>query len=461
MSTASDRLRILLYGKDARTDAIARSLRASPRPIELHVYSQFRIPGLVEKSDGGIWDGNLTASGLQGMVAYAKEFKPDLAIVGPEEPLEAGLVDELVKLGIPCFGPSRLHAQIESSKSWTRQLMDEFEIPVNPEYEIFTDAGEVSRYLADRSDFVVKPDGLTGGKGVRLFPEHFESREEAIEYAEGLASESRVVIEERLEGEEFSLMSITDGETVVHCPAVQDHKRAYDGDAGPNTGGMGSYSDADHSLPFLTPDELSAARRTNEAVVRALGERLGSPYRGVLYGGFIATCRGVRLIEYNARFGDPEAMNVLPLLRGDFVEIAMAAATGNLASVPFEFAHNATVCKYLVPEKYPAGGGSGDEVVVPKDLRTDPDTHLYWAATNQAEDGSFRMTGSRALAVVGIGATIVEAERRAECAARAIETASRGTVRHRSDIGTADLLGRRTQHMEAVRRTGARTDSGR
>lgn len=452
MSTAGEPLRILLYGKDARTDAIADACRSSKLAIKLHVYSQFRIPGLVEKSDGGVWEGDLTASGLPGMVDYAVNYRPDLVIVGPEEPLAAGLVDELLKLGISCFGPPKGLALIESSKAWTRRLIDEYQIPVNPEYVIFGSPDGMADYLDARTEFVIKPDGLTGGKGVRVFPEHFASKAEAVEYAEGLATASHVVIEERLEGEEFSLMSITDGERVIHCPAVQDHKRAFEGDTGPNTGGMGSYSSADHSLPFIGDQELATAQRTNEAVVRALLDRTGQPYRGVLYGGFISTAGGVRLIEYNARFGDPEAMNVLPLLQGDFVQIALDAATGRLSPAAVGFARTATVCKYIVPKKYPAGGGIGDIVVVPDALRTDPNIRLFWAATYIDEvGGSYRMTGSRALAVVGLGTTIVDAEAHAERAAAAIDEASLGTVRHRTDIGKGELLERRKEHMQLVR----------
>ncbi|MEO7837508.1 MAG: phosphoribosylamine--glycine ligase, partial [Acidimicrobiales bacterium] len=296
-------------------------------------------------------------------------------------------------------------------------------------------------------DFVVKPDGLTGGKGVRVLGEHLASIEVAYDYAAGLIAQGgRVVIEERLQGEEFSLQSITDGSAVAHCPPVQDHKRAYEGDNGPNTGGMGSYSDADLSLPFLSGADLQAAQAINEAVVQALEMETGESYRGVLYGGFMATTDGVRLIEYNCRFGDPEAMNVLPLLRTDFVEICWAVAQGRLSELRVDFDAKATVCKYVVPEMYPTGSSHGEEIRVPAALLSDSRVRCYWAAVN-AEGPQVMMTGSRALAVVGLGDSLDEAERHAERAASMVE----GPLRHRRDIGTRSLVESRVAHMRELR----------
>jgi phosphoribosylamine-glycine ligase len=229
---------------------------------------------------------------------------------------------------------------------------------------------------------------------------------------------------------------------------VQDHKRADVGDVGPNTGGMGSYSCADLSLPFLTDADVAAARAINERVIATLLERTGHPYRGVLYGGFIATADGVRLIEYNARFADPESLNVLPILDGDLVELAWATATGALGALgEVRFAPRATVCKYLVPASYPAAKLEvGAEVVVPASVTGHPDVRVFWAACER-KDGVSRLTGSRSLAVVGIGATLKEAEALAEEAATQIE----GPVRHRADIGTEALVAKRLEHMQSLR----------
>jgi len=404
------------------------------------------LPGLVERCEGRVHVADTTDP--KEIRSWARRVQPSLVLVGPEEPLARGAVDLLTtELGIPCFGPTAALARIESSKTWARRLVDKYGIPGNPEYRIFESREGLAPLLSARGDFVLKPDGLTGGKGVRVYPEHFESFTGALQYAEEvLDSDGLVIIEERLDGEEFSLQTITDGQTFVHCPVVQDHKRAFEGDTGPNTGGMGSYSCADFRLPFLRPDELALAQRINEMVIEAMFRETGEHYRGVLYGGFMVTASGIRLIEYNCRFGDPEALNVLPLMSSDFFEMALAVAEGRLYTVKVRFDEKATVCKYVVPESYPSGKGKGDSIRVPESLFHDPAVRVYWAASNWSAAG-VTMTGSRAVGVVGIGDTLDAAERKAEQAASLVE----GNVRFRHDIGTAELVSRRVEHMNRVR----------
>ena len=254
----------------------------------------------------------------------------------------------------------------------------------------------------------------------------------------------KVVIEEYLEGQEVSLLCFCDGKTALPMVAVQDHKRAYDGDTGPNTGGMGSYSDASHALPFLTPADITEACRMNEAVIAALGERHGTPYRGVLYGGFMAVSEGVRIIEYNARFGDPESLNLLTLLEGDAAELFAAAAEGTLDPEQVSFAARASVCKYVVPEGYPVDAVKGAEVSIE---HVPESVHLYLGSI-EAVDGRLLTGGSRTAAVVALGTTIAEAEALAETAVSAIG----GKVFHRRDIGTAAVIERRIAHMNGVRK---------
>jgi phosphoribosylamine---glycine ligase len=440
--------RILIVGKDARTDAIAAACQDSRPSVELFALAEMRTPGLVAKCREVV-TGSLTDRQLRAEVV--RRTRPDLVIVGPEEPLADGFVDDVSAAGIPAFGPNKALAKIESSKCWARALLDRYDIPGNPDYQVINDESQLGQYLDDLGSFVIKPDGLTAGKGVRVFGEHLHSRNEAIAYASSLIrDDGRVLVEDRLDGEEFSLQTITDGQSVLHCPLVQDHKRAYEGDRGPNTGGMGSYSCADFSLPFLTETDLTAARTINERVIQALASESGSPYRGVLYGGFMATESGVQLIEYNARFGDPEAMNVLPLLRSDFVELADAVAHGRLDAVSPEFAHRATVCKYVVPSDYPDAVGRRGEISVPDECLGRSDTRWYWAAVEQ-EGEVARMTSSRSGAAVGIADSLVEAERLAERLATSVS----GSVRHRADIGRQEAIQARTRHMEALRTVGA------
>jgi phosphoribosylamine---glycine ligase len=441
----------LLIGKDARTDAIAEACLSSSGHPDLSALAEIRSPGLVEKCNGRVSTGDLTDHDLLARVVH--EVDPDLAIVGPEEPLEAGFVDVLRSLDVPAFGPTAELAQIETSKSWTRGLLDRNRIPGNPEYQVFTSSRDLLPYMRELPSFVIKPDGLTAGKGVRVFGEHLHSLEEAAAYAESLLREDgRVQIEERLEGEEFSLQTITDGESFIHLPLVQDHKRAYENDEGPNTGGMGSYSCPDFSLPFLAPEDVALARSINQQVVEALGREVGEPYRGVLYGGFMAVSDGIRLIEYNARFGDPEAMNVLPVLRADFFELCKAVCDGRLRQTQWSFEPKATVCKYIVPQGYPGTPARGERIIVPDEFRNRNDLKWYWAACEK-KNGDAELTSSRSGAVVGIGDSLEEAEQTAEEAARAIEETNHGAVRHRSDIGRSNVVEARVRHVESLRET--------
>lgn len=441
-----DKLKVLVVGKDARTDAMAAACLKSPQAIELFAMSEMRTPGLIEKCIEVFSMGSPTER-----MRVIGELAPDLVLVGPEEPLAEGFVDELEAAGIAAFGPRQDLARIESSKSWAREILDRHGIPGNPAYRVIEDRADLRPYMEQLGDFVIKPDGLTAGKGVRVFGEHMSSIEQALEYAAALVeADGRVQIEERLEGEEFSLQTITDGESFLHCPLVQDHKRAYEGDQGPNTGGMGTYSCADHSLPFLSDSDLAEARSISERVVAALKQEVGRPYRGVLYGGFIATSDGVQLIEYNARFGDPEAMNVLPLLEGNFVELCGAVTRGELGRVEASFAPQATVCKYVVPAAYPDKVAAPGRIAIPAGLG-DQRTHWYWAACEQ-EDHQIALTGSRSGAAVGIGDDLAAAERLAEQAASKVE----GEVRHRSDIGKPEIVQARIDHMAALRTEAAR-----
>jgi phosphoribosylamine---glycine ligase len=441
------RSRILVVGKDARTDAIAAALKASPQQPELFALSELRIPGLVDRcNDVRVARSLVDSADLERLCL---ELKPDLVVVGPEEPLEAGYVDRLDKMGISAFGPPKDLAAIESSKAWARRLVDKYDIPGNPQYRTFDSDISLRSYMEELGSFVVKPDGLTAGKGVKVFGEHLHTIDEAVAYAQEVLSSkhARVQVEERLEGQEFSLQTITDGESVIHCPLVQDHKRAEEGDTGPNTGGMGSYSCADFSLPFLTDADVLQAHTISEKVIEAIGRETGRPYKGVLYGGFIATADGVGLIEYNARFGDPEAMNVLSILDADFVELCFSVAEGTLGDVRWSFQPRATVCKYIVPELYPQRS-EPTTLAVSSSQMEDFGARWFWAACEQVGE-EISMTSSRTGAFVGIGNSLNEAEAAAEQAAQEFEQGR--PVRHRRDIGTEALVRRRIEHMQELR----------
>ena len=292
--------------------------------------------------------------------------------------------------------------------------------------------------------YVVKFDGLMGGKGVKVSGEHLKSYAEALEYCEQIiAKNGKFVIEEKLIGEEFSLMSFCDGEHLIHMPPVQDHKRAYENDTGPNTGGMGSYNDANQTLPFLTNNDIDSAKAINIATAKALKKEFGIGYKGILYGGFIATADGVKLIEYNARFGDPEAMNVLSLLQSDFVDVCLGITNATLNRCDVMFNNKVTVCKYAVPEGYPDSPIKGERIDISKVENPD---QLYLASVD-LENNILLESGSRTVAVVGIADTLQEAEAISESEIKRIA----GPLFHRKDIGTTQLINKRINHMKALR----------
>lgn len=441
---STQRKKILVIGSGAREHCIVHTLkRTSQQDFDIVVFGSSRNPGISPLVlDFQVGD----VSDFHAVLEFAKKHKVTFAIVGPEAPLEAGVINELLSARISAVGPTRALASIETSKSFTRQLLQEYEITASPRWRVFDSMEGVTHWVNElQSGFVIKPDGLTGGKGVQVQGDHFQTVEEGIHIIEGLIRNGeRVVLEEKLVGQEFSLMSFSDGKHLVHMPPVQDHKRAYEGDKGPNTGGMGSYSCADHLLPFLEKRDLEDAMSINERVAATLRKKCGVGYKGILYGGFVAVKDGVRLIEYNARFGDPEVMNVLSLLQADFVYLCEAITHGTLHQMKVEFAPFATVVKYAVPEGYPLHPLKDREIEV--SFGDFPDVAFYFGAVDE-RDQKFYLTGSRAVAVVGVHKDLAVAESIAENGASSI----RGPVFHRKDIGTAELLKVRVDMLRKVR----------
>jgi phosphoribosylamine--glycine ligase len=436
-------MNILIIGSGAREHAIAKAFTRSKHKPNLFCFASSNNPGILELTVD-YWIGNICD--IDTITSIAAKRKIDFAIVGPEAPLGEGLADALWDVNIPVIGPRKKLARIETSKAFTRDLVKKYNIPGSPEYHYFHNLIGVKEFLEKlgEGNYVIKADGLMGGKGVKVAGDHLHSIQEAYQYCQELHEQNMsFIIEEKFIGQEFSLMSFCDGEHLVPMPLVQDHKRAYVNDEGPNTGGMGSYSDANHLLPFVTEQEIFDAQKINEAVIKALMQECSEKYIGILYGSFMVTKNGVRLIEYNARFGDPEVMNVLSVLTSDFVDVCRAMIAGKLSRENVQFSNLATVCKYAVPEGYPDHPIKNAVI----DISQIKYPQQFYLGAVDMQNGQLVETGSRTAAVVGMGMTIADAEKTAEEEINRIQ----GPLFHREDIGTQELIQRRIKHMEEIR----------
>jgi len=434
-------MKILVVGTGAREHAICNAVKDA----ELYSIMSNKNPGISRISKFQI----SSEKDIKGVKKFALKNKIDIAIIGPEAPLEMGIVDELQKSGIGCVGPTMAAARIETDKAFMRDLFETHNIDGSIVYKVFDNIKDTSDFIDEfGQDVVVKPVGLTGGKGVKIVGEHLEDGEAAKKYVREIIENkisgySQVVIEEKLIGEEFTVQAFVDGDKIVPMPAAQDHPHAYEGDQGPITGGMGSYSDKDGLLPFLDKKSYDQSVKIMQNTVKAVKNEVG-PYKGILYGQFMLCKEGPKLVEYNARFGDPEAMNVLPLLETDFVDLCSGIVDGNLKRANFEI--KATVCKYIVPKGYPESG-QADQILDVNESKINEESGLvYYAAVNQ-KDNKIYTSASRALGLVGIGDSIADAEEICENVTKYVK----GEVYHRRDVGTADLIQKRIKHMETIR----------
>lgn len=407
-----------------------------------------RNPGIAslakESVVGDILNGTAIAN-------WAKERNIDIGFPSPDAVLEAGVTDALISAGIPCASPTRDAARMEWDKSFGKKLMEKYQLKGCPKYGIFSDEKDAHAFIDELGEVAIKPSGLTAGKGVKVTGEQLKGKDEAKKYAsevlaKGIGKIPSVVIEEKLEGEEFTLQAFSDGKHLVGMPLVQDHKKAHTGDKGENTGGMGSYSDSNHILPFLTKGDYEEGISIMRKAISAFEKETGKQFKGILYGGFMATKNGVYLLEFNARFGDPEAMNVLPLLKSDFVSILEKMEKGNLKESDVLFEKKATVCKYLVPEGYPEASVTNQPLSIDENGIKRTGARIYYASVDEKE-GIIYTKSSRSIGILGIGKDIPDAEKIAEKGTSFVK----GRVRHRSDIGTDKLVQKRIEHMKKLR----------
>lgn len=436
-------VKVLIIGHGAREHVIGETLVRDG--AALHAFMSSKNAGLEDLSQGRIKIHS--EMDFKEIIDYIKLKNIDFVVVGPEAPLVVGIVDAIEKIGTPCIGPRIEAAQLEGSKLFTRALLEKYKITSNIRSKSFSSMENVESYLKDLGveNIVIKPDGLTGGKGVKVYGDHLFSKQDILDYCQTLVKQkSPFLIEEKIEGEEFTLQTFVDGKNVVGTPLVQDHKRAYEDDTGPNTGGMGSYSMENHLMPFITQNDVDEALEDMKKVIAAVKAETGVEYKGFLYGGYMKTVKGIKLIEFNSRLGDPEAMNVLPILKTDFIDVCMGIINGNLKS-NIEFENKATVCKYLAPEGYPGSPKKDELVKIDKNKLKQIGARYYYASVYRKGDEIYTTT-SRAIGVVGIANDLESAEKIAEQGIGCIS----GKLFYRKDIGTSLLLKKRVDHMNSL-----------
>jgi phosphoribosylamine---glycine ligase len=405
-------LRVLIVGGGGREHAIVRALSRSPqKPELLCAPGNAGIAAEARCLEAGAED-------LNALLAAAREEEVGLVVVGPEAPLVAGLVDRLEEEGIPAFGPSREAARLEGSKLHAKELMEEAGVPTAGHVVLSGHEEAVERIADAAYPLVLKADGLAAGKGVIICATEGEARE-AIDvfFQEQRFGETRVVMEEFLEGEELSLLALCDGENVLPLAPAQDYKRIGDGDEGPNTGGMGSYS----PVPgFDAAETERIADLVHRPVVDAM-KRRGTPFHGVLYAGLMMTADGPKVLEFNCRFGDPETQAVMPRLRSDPLQLFLASREpGGLAGAEAAFGDDWAVTVVLASAGYPASSSKGDVISGLDRAAAVEGVEIYHAGTAE-RDGETVTAGGRVLGVTGLGPTAAEARRRAYEAAELID----------------------------------------
>ncbi|MEJ6574545.1 MAG: phosphoribosylamine--glycine ligase [Actinomycetes bacterium] len=404
-------MKVLLIGSGGREHALAAALNRDTTLEELHVAPG--NPGIAEIALCHAID----TTDNTAVVELAKSLNIDLVVVGPEKPLVNGLADALNKANIACFGPSKAAAQIEGSKDFAKQVMRDAGVPTSKSFTC-TSRSEIEKALDTfGAPYVVKHDGLAAGKGVVVT----EDRDLAIEHA---LQSPQVVIEEFLDGPEVSLFGISDGTTVIAMQPAQDFKRAFDGDLGPNTGGMGAYS----PLPW-TPDEImeETLSQVLNPTIQEMAAR-GTPFVGLLYAGLALTSHGTKVIEFNARFGDPETQVLLPRLKTPLAQLLMAAATKNLENFgELEWSADSAVTVVLASEGYPANPVLGEVIT---GIQTNQSSYVFQAGT-ELRDGLLHSSGGRVLTVTGLGSDLTQAR---DAAYRTISRISLAGSHYRSDI---------------------------
>lgn len=421
-------MKILIVGSGGREHAIATSVAKSKRVDQIYCAPGNAGIGMIAECVP------IGAMEFDKLVAFAKEKEIDMVIVGMDDPLVGGLVDELEKAGIPAFGPKKNAAILEGSKAFSKDLMKKYNIPTAA-YETFDNADAATEYLKTKAEFpiVLKADGLALGKGVLIcntLEEALDGVREIMEDKKFGSAGNRMVIEEFMTGREVSVLSFVDGKTIKIMSSAQDHKRAKDGDQGLNTGGMGNFSPS----PFYTPEvDAFCKKYIYQATVDAMAAE-GKPFKGVIFFGLMLTEKGPRVLEYNARFGDPEAQVVLPRMKNDIIDVCEACINGTLDQIDLQFEDNAAVCVVLASDGYPVAYEKGFVINGLEKFEGKEDYYCFHAGTKLDAEGRIVTNGGRVLGITATGKDLKTARAKAYEATEWVDFANK-YMRH--DIGKA------------------------
>ena len=421
-------MKILIVGSGGREHAIATSVAKSKRVDQIYCAPGNAGIGMIAECVP------IGAMEFDKLVAFAKEKAIDMVIVGMDDPLVGGLVDELEKAGIPAFGPKKNAAILEGSKAFSKDLMKKYNIPTAA-YETFDNADAATEYLKTKAEFpiVLKADGLALGKGVLIcntLEEALDGVREIMEDKKFGSAGNRMVIEEFMTGREVSVLSFVDGKTIKIMSSAQDHKRAKDGDQGLNTGGMGNFSPS----PFYTPEvDAFCKKYIYQATVDAMAAE-GRPFKGVIFFGLMLTEKGPRVLEYNARFGDPEAQVVLPRMKNDMIDVCEACINGTLDQIDLQFEDNAAVCVVLASDGYPVAYEKGFVINGLEKFEGKEDYYCFHAGTKLDAEGRIVTNGGRVLGITATGKDLKTARAKAYEATEWVDFANK-YMRH--DIGKA------------------------
>jgi phosphoribosylamine---glycine ligase len=441
-------MKVGLVGNGGREHAIARSL-CKHADTKLFVAAHGNNTGIIEIA---MDYQQVDLNNLAAVTDFFTKAQVDVVVVGPEATLMMGIIDQLRQVEIPAVGPTKAQARLEGDKSFMRQLLHEQLGWGSPTWQTVTSLDEAKRFMDKVGRIVVKPLGLTGGKGVRVMGIQLDDRQDALEYIEIVFNIDQIVLLEAcVIGEEFSRMAFVSDGVLATIPVLQDFKYAYDDDLGLMTGGMGAYSFADGKMPFLLREDYQQADQLLAEVIQALQDKTDQSYRGFLYGQFMASNKGIQLIEFNVRLGDPEALNLMAILASDAPDLFLDIASGQLTPDDVRFFPMASVSKYLVPNDYPEPVNHQPIFRLDEKAVEQAGLSLIHASVEKCGEDQWLALGSRTIGLVGLGDHPGDISDQIEAF---LESHPIPELRHRQDVGDRRIIEQKIQHMKQVRNQG-------